>query len=56
MTRILLTDMSGSGKSTLIEALARRGIQAVDLGGPEWSEYRVLDADELPPGIEPGPD
>lgn len=56
MTRILLTGMSGSGKSTLIDALARRGLQAVDLDGPEWLEYRHLGADEVPPGIEPGPD
>ena len=54
--RILLTGMSGSGKSTLIEALAERGHQAIDLDDPEWSEYRILGEDEVPPGVEPGPD
>lgn len=54
--RILLTGTSGSGKSTPVEALAERGRQAVDLGGPEWSEYRSLGADDVPPGIGPGPD
>ena len=54
--RILLTGMSGSGKSTLIEALAERGHRAVDLDDPEWSEYRLLGAGEVPPGIEPGRD
>ena len=54
--RILLTGMSGSGKSTLTEALAERGHQAIDLDDPEWSESRILGADEVSPGIEPGPD
>ena len=56
VTRILLTAMSGSGKSTMIDALAQRGHRAVDLDGPEWSEYRSLGTDEVPPAIEPGPD
>lgn len=55
MTRIC-SPMSGFGKSTLIDALAQLGHRVVDLDDPQWSEYRVLGADELPPGIEPGPD
>lgn len=43
MKRILLTGMSGVGKSTLVDELNRRGFTAVDLDGPEWSEYRNLD-------------
>jgi dephospho-CoA kinase len=40
---ILITGMSGTGKSTLIEALARRGHNAIDLDQPRWSEYRTGD-------------
>ena len=48
--------MSGSGKSTLTAALVERGYRAVDLDGPEWSEYRVLREDEVPPGVPAGRD
>lgn len=54
--RILLTGMSGSGKSTLVSALGDRGHRAIDLDDGEWSEYRVLEAGEVPPGVEPGRD
>jgi dephospho-CoA kinase len=56
IVRVLLTGMSGSGKSTLVSALVDRGHHAVDLDDREWSEYRDLAEDEVPPGIEPGRD
>lgn len=39
MICILITGMSGTGKSSIIQALSRRGFNAVDLDSPHWSEY-----------------
>jgi len=38
MTRILLTGMSGTGKSSVICELRKRGMRAVDMDEPGWSE------------------
>lgn len=40
--RILITGMSAVGKSTVVEALSELGYRAVDLDGPEWSDYRAV--------------
>lgn len=42
MKRILITGMSAVGKSTVVEALSLLGHKAVDLDGPEWSEYHAV--------------
>ncbi|MBE9159672.1 AAA family ATPase [Nodosilinea sp. LEGE 06152] len=39
MKRVLLTGMSGTGKSSVIEALRKRGLRAIDLDEPGWSEH-----------------
>ncbi len=39
MKRVLLTGMSGTGKSSVIEALRRRGFEAIDMDAPGWSEH-----------------
>jgi hypothetical protein len=48
--------MSGCGRSTLVAALVDRCHRAVDLDDRECSEYRVLDEDDVAPGVEPGRD
>ncbi len=42
MKRILITGMSGTGKSSVIEALGRRGHDAVDVDSPAWSEWKAV--------------
>jgi len=50
MTRILITGMSGTGKSAVVQELRARGLEAVDLDTPEWSEWVETDAsDSLTP-------
>jgi shikimate kinase len=39
MKRVLLTGMSGTGKSSVLEELRRRGLRAIDLDEPDWSEH-----------------
>jgi shikimate kinase len=39
MRRVLVTGVSGVGKSTAVTELARRGVKAVDLDDPAWSEW-----------------
>jgi shikimate kinase len=36
---VLVTGVSGVGKSTAVGELARRGVKAVDLDDPAWSEW-----------------
>jgi shikimate kinase len=39
MKRVLLTGMSGTGKSSVIEALRKRGFNAIDMDEPGWSTH-----------------
>jgi dephospho-CoA kinase len=55
VNRVFITGMSGTGKSTVIEELAARGLRAVDLDDPYWSELVSVPSDE-PTGLEPGLD
>ncbi|MEJ2132858.1 MAG: AAA family ATPase, partial [Gammaproteobacteria bacterium] len=44
--RVLLTGMSGTGKSSVIDALRKRGFDAIDMDEPGWSA-RDLDGNQL---------
>lgn len=58
MKRILITGISGVGKSTVTEALAARGVKAVDADSPAYSEWVAVsdEADQYGPPVEPGRD
>ena len=48
--KALVTGMSGTGKSTAVRSLQARGLRAVDLDSPQWSEWVDLhDPDSLMP-------
>jgi len=53
--RVLITGVSGVGKSTIVETLRARGIEALDLDAPPYSEEIVVDEDEVT-GLGPGRD
>lgn len=54
---LLLTGISGVGKSSVVEALAARGLRAVDLDTDAYSEWvEADDSDPLGPPVAPGRD
>ena len=56
MRRVLVTGVSGVGKSTTVEELGRRGIKAVDLDDPAWSEWVDSPDGDGPSPLHPGQD
>lgn len=56
MRRMLVTGVSGVGKSATVVELARRGIKAVDLDDPAWSEWVDSADGEGPSPLHPGQD
>ena len=56
MLRVLVTGVSGVGKSTTVAELTRRGIRAVDLDDPAWSEWVDSPDGDGPSPLHPGQD
>lgn len=56
MRRVLVTGVSGVGKSTAVGELARRGVRAVDLDDPAWSEWADSADGDGPSPLRPGQD
>jgi len=54
--RVLVTGVSGVGKSTTVRELARRGLKAVDLDDPAWSEWVDSPDGDGPSPPHPGQD
>ena len=54
--RVLVTGVSGVGKSTTVRELARRGLKAVDLDDPAWSEWVDSPDGDGPSPLHPGQD
>ena len=54
--RVLITGMSGAGKSSAVAELARRGLEAIDLGTDAWCEWTMAprpgDPDRAPPRLD----
>ena len=56
MRRVLVTGVSAVGKSTAVGELARRGVKAVDLDDPTWSEWVDSPDGDGPSPLHPGQD
>jgi AAA domain-containing protein len=56
MRRVLVTGVSAVGKSTAVRELARRGVKAVDLDDPTWSEWVDSPDGDGPSPLHPGQD